>query len=111
MPLFGVDAGKVLFISCARYIGVPIAGGGYDAEARVTAHTNVAFEWRAVGDNFDERHPALARCNDAARRGIPCPDSLFTSLRAGERAGGIDGKGRSWVKEVKAEEFGEMQGR
>ena len=67
--------------SC-RYIGVPCASGGHDAGARVTAHTQVAFEWRVVGADYKERRIALIRCNHAAASGVPFPAELLSALHA-----------------------------
>ena len=54
--------------------------GGVDVEAPLRKDSQVAFEWRARGEGFDETSQVTLKC-DNANRGVPLPPSWKTSLR------------------------------
>ena len=58
-----------------------IEEGGVDVAAPLRKDSQVAFEWRARGEGFDETSQVTLRCNSAVDRGVPLPASWKTSLR------------------------------
>ena len=74
----GLDAAPALTCS---YRGIATSDGGVEVAGPIVARSILVYEWRVTGENFEETHRKKVWARNAAKRGVPFPDTWTTALK------------------------------
>ena len=71
---------SALALTCA-YRGIATPDGGVNLAGLITAKTTLVYDWRVVGEGFEETHEKRVNCNNASIQGVPFPVTWTTALK------------------------------